>query len=407
VQGHPEGDELLAPDADLRAIFEDDEESVAVARSFLKVLELRNPGQLTYILLLLSSILQHDPRRGLVFLALSDLDILSSFSRVWLRDDVSSFCRGKAAICAAQILRWSSVNEEGHRSLCSFILRSFSESKSDQLLSPLLALKGVICSDVFAASFFAEGGIDRLSHILFENDSHRQVVYLTVYNMWALTIRRDKNAVYQFKKALLNGPLIDKLVNFVKSKLSTKVTRVTLALFEKMVHFENFNEMVVLFGLCPVLEAMESEESKMDDPELKASVSSLLDSLEKSVKILSSFERYEQEMRAEKLMWGPCHNESFWKKYSGKLEEDNFKLIRQLIGLLDSEDSRTVAVACYDIGEWARFYQDAKSVITKLNGKHKMMTLIDHYDAEVRGHALNSVQKLLVKNWKLDTTVAV
>ena len=36
------GDSVLAPESDLTAIFQDEEEGVAVARSFLKVLELRN-----------------------------------------------------------------------------------------------------------------------------------------------------------------------------------------------------------------------------------------------------------------------------------------------------------------------------------------------------------------------------
>merc|ERR1712130_391715 len=185
----------------------------------------------------------------------------------------------------------------------------------------------------------------------------------------------------------------------IKGKQSIKITRVVLSLFENLINFENFNEMVVLFGLFPVLEQMENEE-KFDDEELKGSVKNLLNNLEKSVKILSSFERYEQEIRSSKLIWGPCHNESFWKKYSNKLEDDNYKLIRSLIALLDSKDPETQAVACYDIGEWSRFYQDAKSVIEKLNGKLKMMKLIDHYDQDVKQNALNAVQKVLVKNWK-------
>merc|ERR1712154_30889 len=152
-------------------------------------------------------------------------------------------------------------------------------------------------------------------------------------------------------------------------------------------------------------EQMEKEE-KIDDEELKSSVKNLLDNLEKSVKILSSFERYEQEIRSSKLLWGPCHNESFWKKYSNKLEDDNYKLIRSLINLLDSNDPETVAVACYDIGEWSRFYPDAKAVIEKLKGKYKLMSLINHIDDEVKQHALNAVQKVLVKNWKHDEPLA-
>eukprot|EP01083_Nonionella_stella_P196120 721838_1 len=143
--------ELLAPDADMKAIFDDEDQSISVANSFIKVLELRSPDQLTYILLLLSTILRNDDRRGKIFLKLQSLSpdkrIISSFSRVWLRDDItSSFCKGNAAISAAIILRWSN-NKDGeylndYKSLCSFVLREFKKSKNDQLISPLLALKG-------------------------------------------------------------------------------------------------------------------------------------------------------------------------------------------------------------------------------------------------------------------------
>jgi len=415
------GDSVLAPESDLAAIFSDEEEGVAVARSFLKVLEVRSADQLQYILLVLGDLLQGDAKRGAVFLSVGGgggRGVMDPFIRVWARDDISSFCRGKAAICGALILRWSHGLKwkAEHKSLCGFILQCLREWKKDQLLSPLAALKGVISNEVFESVFLAEGGIQKLSHILFENAEHRQVVYLTVFNLWALTLRSNLGAssssssssstsrrTLLLKEALLNGTLIDFLVQLVKAKVSTKVTRVTLALFEKLVDFENFNEMVILFGLYPVLETMETEQ-KTDDDELTASVQSLLDSLEKSVRILSSFERYQQEIRAGKLIWGPVHNEAFWKKYAAKMEDDSFKLVRHLIEMLDAEDAQTVAVAAYDIGEWARFYPngDAKAVVEKLKGKHKLMRLIEHYDAEVRQHALNSLQKILVRNWKMD-----
>jgi len=378
--------------------------------------------------LVLSNLLQGDPRRGAVFLELADSahsdhvdadddvdrkedsnGVLSSFVRVWARDDISVFCRGKAAICGALILRSSEGARwrADHRSLCGFILQCLREWKKDQLLSPLVALKGVISNPVFGAMFLSEGGVEKLSHILFENEGHRQVVYLTVFNLWALALHCDlivdDERTAMLRGAMMNGTLMAKLVQLVKAKLSTKVTRVTLALFEKLVRFENFNEMVILFGLYPVLEAMDAE-SKQDDDELAASVQALLGSLEKSVRILSSFERYQQELRAGKLIWGPVHNEAFWKKYAAKMEDDGYKLVRRLIELLDSDDPQTVAVAAFDLGEWARFYPnaDAKAIVEKLKGKHKLMRLIEHYDAEVRQHALNSLQKLLVKNWKMD-----
>ena len=176
VCGEADGDSVLAPAADLAAIWSDEEERVAVARSFWKVLELRNGDQLQYILLVLSSLLQGDVERGRVFLEMEG--VMDSFVRVWARDDISCFCRGKAAICGALILRWSCYSERDlsaeHKSLCGFILQCLREWKEDQLLSPLVALKGVLSNGQFEAVFLREGGIEKLSHILLENEGHRQ-----------------------------------------------------------------------------------------------------------------------------------------------------------------------------------------------------------------------------------------
>merc|ERR1712013_840230 len=187
--------------------------------------------------------------------------LIASFSRVWLRDDIGTFSQGKAAIIAASILRWSSGARyaSDYASLCNFIVSSFNKCKSDGLISPLLALKGVIGNGSFSGVFVREGGVDRLAHILFENDHHRQVIYLSVYNLWALTLSGKG-------KLLVLGQLIEKLVNLA-----------------------NFNEMVVLFGLFPVLSGLDSDRKaqEMEDDELKKSVGVLLDSLEKSVISLS------------------------------------------------------------------------------------------------------------------------
>ena len=142
------------------------------------------------------------------------------------------------------------------------------------------------------------------------------------------------------------------------------------------------------------------EDSKVDDPEMKQSITKLSDALGHSVKILSSHERYLQELRSDKLSWGPTHNEAFWKKYAHLFEEDNYEMIELLVNLLKSHDPETLAVACYDLGEWSRFYSDGKRVIEKFGGKQYMMELIQHEDAQVRKHALSAVQKLLIKNWQ-------
>jgi V-type H+-transporting ATPase subunit H len=197
---------------------------------------------------------------------------------------------------------------------------------------------------------------------------------------------------------LLNGQLINKLVAIVQSRFSSKVSRVILGYFENMLGRENFNEMLVMFSFHPTLESLNEEKS--EDQEFQNSVKNLLEKLVVSVKIMTSMERYEKELESSKLTWGPCHSEVFWKRYAAQFDLDNYKHIKRLIKLLQSQDTETVAVACNDLGEWSRFYPDGKKVIETLKGKSILMQLIGHKDPTVSKHAIVAVQKMLIKNWK-------
>ena len=62
------------------------------------------------------------------------------------------------------------------------------------------------------------------------------------------------------------------------------------------------------------------------------------------------------------LRWGPCHTEKFWQEnaiYFDKCE--NLQLITILVNdCLNSKDDRVKAVACFDLGEFSRFYHHGK-----------------------------------------------
>ncbi|ETO25313.1 hypothetical protein RFI_11821 [Reticulomyxa filosa] len=349
--------------------------------------------------------------------------------------------------------------------------------KSDALVLPLYALKGAIPNLNFQSAFTQNGGIERLYLVIHENSEHRQVVYLAVFSLWALSFQVGFNSKKKKKKnhnifSFLWFISFDELAAIVQKRFSSKVCRVILGFFEvkvrerkiiflKKIHKltppplffkkngiknmlgrENFNEMLVMFNLYPTLEILQEEKS--EDPEFQNSVKNLLEKLVVSVRIMTlcfallshclftnlslsfkkktakeatnakhqsslfflppfhcvSMERYHKELESDKLQWGPCHNEAFWKRYAVQFDEDNYKHIKRLIKLLDSPDNETVAVACNDLGEWSRFYPDGKKVIETLKGKQKLMQLIGHKDPNVSKNAIVAVQKMLIRNWK-------
>jgi len=396
-----QNDEILASENDLHAIFSDKDTALKTMIAFTKVLEIRKGEQLAYILTLLWHVLQQDPSRAQIFLSIENFSV--GFWRVWSRNDIEPHTAGKAAICAGYILKYANDKNkylDAHTKLCTWIVEQF-KSKIDRLLFGLYALKAVIHNSLFQKLFIDQNSIQRLYEILLNNGDNRQVAYLVVFCLWALSFQN----AYKNHDGLLHGQLIAKLVKFVQDNRlqNLKLTRVIFFFFENLLDKENFNEMVCLFGIYPTLESLKDE--KINDDELKASILNLIDHLSHEETNLSSFERYEKEVRSDKLAWGPCHTETFWKKYAYKFEENEYFLIKSIIKLLKSPDPETVSVACYDLGQFSQFYPDGKRVleqikVDQLSVKMILMSLIEHNNADVRKQALSAVQKLLIKRWE-------
>jgi len=127
--------------------------------------------------------------------------------------------------------------------------------------------------------------------------------------------------------------------------------------------------------------------------------------LQKNIRLLSSFDRYKVEVQSGKLKRGHMHSEQFWNENCTKFEYKGFALIKALIALLSSNsaDPTTLAMACYDLGEFARFYEAGKAVIKANHGKERMMALVEHDDDEVKKEALQASAKLLISNWEYVT----
>ena len=93
--------------------------------------------------------------------------------------------------------------------------------------------------------------------------------------------------------------------------------------------------------------------------------------------------------------------------------------MKTLVGLLGSdEDFTTVAVACYDIGQFVRFYPNGKMIVEHWGTKAIVMELLarsqDPVDEaekaawmEVQKQALLCCSKMMVSNWEfLETSNA-
>lgn len=69
--------------------------------------------------------------------------------------------------------------------------------------------------------------------------------------------------------------------------------------------------------------------------------------------------------------------------------------------LAASEEEDIAAIACFDIGEFARNYPGGRLVAKRLGAKDVVMKLIDHENPDLRRQALLCVSKLMVQNWQV------
>ena len=159
------------------------------------------------------------------------------------------------------------------------------------------------------------------------------------------------------------------------------------------------NECVSLMIDNGFIDLVAFEQKKpISDEKLRENIVFLVEVIEKGYKIFSSFERFQRELESGKLSFGPCHCAKFWKENFKKAEVDDFKPIKQLIHLLDSEDAITKAVACFDLGEFSRLYPYSKLIVERINGKAKLISLVENSNEEVREQALVALQKLMIHN---------
>ena len=130
--------------------------------------------------------------------------------------------------------------------------------------------------------------------------------------------------------------------------------------------------------------------------------------LHDNYKELSRWEVYENEVSSGNLEWGVLHSEKFFKENCRKLEGDdgNFDILKQLIILVSCEDEDVASIACYDIGEFARYYPNGRHIAKRLGAKNAIMNLIEHDNIDLQRHALQAVSKMMVQNWTVSHMIS-
>jgi len=121
-------------------------------------------------------------------------------------------------------------------------------------------------------------------------------------------------------------------------------------------------------------------------------------------KSFSSIEKFRNQVIRGQLRWGPCHTEKFWQENAVLFDTaDNLSLMKQVINkcLANGVSDKVKAVACFDIGEFARFFPQGKAILDQEGVRSKMTAIMADQtaSAELKKEAITCYQKMLMNSW--------
>eukprot|EP00850_Spirogloea_muscicola_P013575 SM000093S24386 [mRNA] locus=s93:12370:15155:+ [translate_table: standard] len=213
------------------------------------------------------------------------------------------------------------------------------------------------------AMFVSADGVKLLAPLLSPASSQQymQLLYETALCVWLLSFHDA--AV----NAIANTRILPRLIEVVKTSTKEKVVRVAVLTFKNLMPKGSFGNTMVELGLPKLVASLQLH--AWVDEDLREALRVLEEGLKLNIKTLSSFDKYKQEV------------------------------LRVLVTLLDSSrDSRTLAVACYDVGQFIQVHPAGRGIVSDLKAKERVLKHMAHPDPEVQKQALMCVQKLLLSS---------
>ncbi|KAK8795665.1 hypothetical protein WA158_000322 [Blastocystis sp. Blastoise] len=261
------------------------------------------------------------------------------------------------------------------------------------------------------------------SYFPYHSANNVQIMYEIIVCLWCLSYSPESIQAFTeitAEEVKSQRGYLFFLCEMLKSYSNEKLIRSILLLFTNILNIPQVIDLLIEYKLLRILRVISGKKYK--DTELNDLIQSIHDQVVSNYKQLTSFELYEQEVNSGILKWGPRHTSEFFKDEIRSFEKDQFYLIKKLIEIVSrttskvdgassdikapfdeeerNRDRESIAVACYDLGEFACFYNNGKNIIKQWHGKEKMMALISHPDTVISKNALVACSKLMLNHWE-------
>jgi V-type H+-transporting ATPase subunit H len=273
-----------------------------------------------------------------------------------------------------------------------------------QILKEILSIKKF--RNLYIKQNLNDSNIELLSltKILLNKSIELQMKYLTIYCLWTLTF--DLKITSLIINDSKFSEIIPCLFNYANDAVKEKVVRLSISILINILNNSSNNLLVIKKyllsnGLTIIKNLIDR---KWSDNDLKEDLNNIFEILNDSIKSLTTFDEYENEVRTKHLIWSPCHkNQEFWFDNIDKFKENNWKLVKSIINLLnddsvsDNQLYLNQSIICYDLSMLIKVSPEIIKVISNLGTKTKIMTLMNSPNANVKFEALRTTQ-LLVAN---------
>lgn len=259
--------------------------------------------------------------------------------------------------------------------------------------------------------FYDNHGVRVLTDLMVQELDDMQTCYNIIVCLWVISFKHYALEAFENPKVAV----IETVARVLHLYNREKIIRITLMLFSNLVGSEKCVEMMIEVKLMTDLARLKNRH--WVDLQIPDMVDKVEQQLVENYKELTSFEKWKKQVLNGVLKWGPVHTENFWNEYHASFgSEAALQLIRyalppplttsNLVALINDSDSTTRAIACYDLGEFARAVPLGIKVIEKLEVKKKIMMLLAGEDIVVKEHALKALQKIMQASFRGGISVA-
>lgn len=295
---------------------------------------------------------------------------------------------------------------------------STNTSNSQVIYEILVILWSIFLTKKYNEKIIFSSNLILLLHTILLNYNTKKIVRVIISSL--------KNLIQLNNIFIINEILSLNIIRTLEKISNGHLNNVSGANIASFSAITSINE---LFSLNPSSNAFLA---KQFDEEFLDEFNYLYYTLLKNYHDLTNYDSYCNEMLSGNITWSFLHTEKFWRENNKKFEEGDFKMIKILLTYLDDYNStKTIdftknagvssndkislnedaisttnsittklSIILYDLGEFARFYPNGRVILSRLNGREKVMRLLSHEDEEVQRHTLQCISKLMVNNWE-------